>query len=298
MNYLDNKELLVEIADVCALIKSNRLDLIDLFEKRYYDFLSKKNPDMVVKVRIGDRIMPKNSGYDLTEGKDLTREAIFSFIEGEKELIIDLEKKYGIILLKNDELEANFIISDAFLRICFAILISAESNGVLLHASTLLRKAKGYVFMGNCNSGKTTVARLSTDSVVLNDETAVIRKVHNSYLTFGSPFWGELSEKSNSCGEIEGIFLLKPDTEVYCRRLKTTEAVVKLVSQVILSATPLLFRLTGMPQRILDICTDMACKIPCYELHFLPNNSFWRCIDNISYNPFREIKGGMNNDRG
>ena len=53
-------------------------------------------------------------------------------------------------------------------------LLAFEAGGLLFHAAGLARRGHGYGFFGYSGSGKTTVARVSTDAIILNDDLVVL----------------------------------------------------------------------------------------------------------------------------
>src|SRR5256885_3293464 len=63
--------------------------------------------------------------------------------------------------------------------------------GFLLHAATVLRNGKAYVFFGRSGTGKSTVAALSPLGSVLTDEISLLKRIDGQWHAFGTPFWGE-----------------------------------------------------------------------------------------------------------
>src|SRR5262249_29799700 len=64
----------------------------------------------------------------------------------------------------------------AFLRVANALLL-AEIDGLLLHASSVLRRGRAFLFPGPSGAGKTTIARLAAGGGVLSDEVSAVRRV-------------------------------------------------------------------------------------------------------------------------
>jgi len=62
---------------------------------------------------------------------------------------------------------------DYFVRTALALL-AFEAGGLLFHAAGLARHDRGYGFFGYSGSGKTTVARVSRDATILNDDLVVL----------------------------------------------------------------------------------------------------------------------------
>ena len=80
---------------------------------------------------------------------------------------------------------------DSVLRIVHTLLLSRE-RGFLLHASSVVRNGRAFLFTGPSGAGKTTIARLAPpDVVVLTDEISYVRRHGGRYMAFGTPFAGE-----------------------------------------------------------------------------------------------------------
>ena len=60
-----------------------------------------------------------------------------------------------------------------FLRVIYALLVF-QAGGLLFHAAGIVRDGQCYLFFGHSGSGKTTVARLSSTDLVLNDDLVVL----------------------------------------------------------------------------------------------------------------------------
>ena len=102
---------------------------------------------------------------------------------------------------------------DSLLRILLSWqLLSLQ--GFLLHAATVIRNGKAYIFTGRSGAGKSTVASLSPEGSVLTDEISLIRRENGIWRAYGTPFWGEFrAAGSNTSAPIAGIFRLLQATE-------------------------------------------------------------------------------------
>jgi len=68
---------------------------------------------------------------------------------------------------------------NSFLRILYSLAL-VETRGLVVHAASLVRDGRAYLFSGRSGSGKTTVARLSTDATLLSDELSIVRMTKGS----------------------------------------------------------------------------------------------------------------------
>ena len=169
-------------------------------------------------------------------------------------------EKWEVSLIDN-ELRAKANI----LKSLYSILV-VNHGGLVLHASAVLRNGKAYIFFGPSGSGKTTVAKLSQEFPVLDDESIFIERRNSSYQAFG--------ERLRMSFPIQGIYKLTQDKKVYLNRLPISQALAELFT------IPGLLRkgLAGHKKLLLNL-SKLVTEIPCFDLHFRQDNSFWRCID-------------------
>ena len=155
-----------------------------------------------------------------------------------------------------------------------ALILFAE--GLMLHAAAVAKDDVAYIFFAPSGGGKSTVAGLSSNYTVLTDELVAVRRANDSFNAYGTPFWGSKRGERrgiNSSFEIGGLFKLVKDNEVYLKRLPHSLAAAEILT------VPQCYYDLESVAKLLNSCSDLANVIPCYELHFLPDTSFWRCID-------------------
>lgn len=63
-----------------------------------------------------------------------------------------------------------------------------RENTILLHGSSVVAHRRGFVFIGPSGIGKTTVIQKVRKSMVLSDDTAVVKKERGKYYLYSSPF--------------------------------------------------------------------------------------------------------------
>ena len=196
------------------------------------------------------------------------------FIQGDRLMIIsdeftghmDLRKKTGQV-----DILPNWALGSlaSFLKNLCSVLILSE-GGLMLHAAGVVRDNRAYIFFGPSGSGKSTVARLSNNYSILNDELVGVRRVNGSFNACGTP---DLEMGISGFFKIRGLFKLIKDSEVYLKRFSYHQAIAEIFT------VPQFYNDFLSVEKILDCCLDLAKVVPCYELHFLPDDSFWRCID-------------------
>jgi hypothetical protein len=97
---------------------------------------------------------------------------------------------------------------DSFLRVTLSALL-LEERGLLLHASTVVRDGRAYVFMGRSGAGKSTIARSAPAGAALTDEISLVRRHAGGWRAHGTPFWGEFrAAGQNHSFPLAGVYAL------------------------------------------------------------------------------------------
>ena len=163
---------------------------------------------------------------------------------------------------------------NSFLRIIFSLVL-LEEDGFIAHASSLIRNGKGYIFPGKSGAGKTTITRLTKDSILLTDEVSLVKKSNDHFRVYGTPFWGDLVVG----GENTSIFIDKvlfpiQDENNYLNELKPLQALERLLPNVIFYLEN-----SELEKKLFELCYEFVTSVSQYELHFLQEPTFWRFID-------------------
>ena len=139
-----------------------------------------------------------------------------------------------------------------------------RDDGFLLHAAAIASAEGAYVFFGPSGSGKTTVAELIGTGVI-TDEIAVIRRDGECYRVSAVPWRGQRLSAA-----LRGLFRLRQAPRTAFAPLSPVEAVRQLLPSVF-------FPRAGASElsRFLEIAGDLVTRVPCYEMRFAPDGSFW-----------------------
>jgi hypothetical protein len=174
--------------------------------------------------------------------------------------------------------------SDLFLQ-TFIEIINGQ-NGLIIHASTLHFKNKGYIFMGHSGAGKSTIRKICKSLESLSDDIAIVRLVKKNYYLYGSPFY-QSTKKSypNKKILIKGIFNIKQNKYTKVEKLIKYDAFVYLRHNV--------FRVENASlqnERIFSLIEN----VNIYNLDFEKNDIFWKLIscddfDFLSKRNFKKI---------
>lgn len=263
--------LVLSIGDISVLVFSESHEFMAQTEKRYANFISTETAPLF---RIQVNILAEKMGPNLAP--DVEKPQV-RFDNGTERGTFAWQGLSGEFDLVSREARMSCTLSptglNSFLRFVYSLVLLKEP-GFLVHASGLIKNEKGYIFPGKSGVGKTTITRLSPGATLLSDDIPLV-KIGDAPLIFGTPFWGDLAvagEKTSA--PLAGIYFPVKDKKNYTERLKARQVFEKLLPNVVF-----FFKNAEFSKQLFNLCFDLATKVPGYELHFLPDFSFWGCID-------------------
>ncbi len=162
---------------------------------------------------------------------------------------------------------------DSLIRILLSVLL-APQRGFLLHAATVLREGRAYVFTGKSGAGKSTVASLSPAGSVLTDEISLLKFVNGAWHAFGTPFWGEFrAEGANVRAPIAGLYFLKQAPDDRMEKISVREALRAMLPNVLFFSQD-----RQMTESLLRLLTEFVDLVPCQRLLFRKDSYFWSVV--------------------
>lgn len=162
---------------------------------------------------------------------------------------------------------------DSLLRVFLSWKL-LEHHGFLLHAATIIRDGKAYVFTGRSGAGKSTVASLSPQGSVFTDEISLLRRENGIWRAYGTPFWGDFKAAgSNSSAPVAGIFRLLQASDNRAVALRPMATLRTLLPNVLFFSAE-----AESTRKLLEILTRAATEIPGYNLSFRKNPTFWEVL--------------------
>jgi hypothetical protein len=164
--------------------------------------------------------------------------------------------------------------TDAVLRIVHTLLL-AEEGGFLLHASSVVRNGRAFLFAGVSGAGKTTISQLAPrDATLLTDEISYVRRSGEGYQAYGTPFAGSLEKPGeNISAPIAGAFLLEKGTENLIQAVDGLTAARSLLRNVLFFA-----RETELVNRVFGGVVEFVSRVPVQRLIFAPDERVWELI--------------------
>lgn len=261
-------ELSIQIAGLRSAILTEDAEIARVVRDRYKGFLSAGAPDW--RIEMGTE---PTGGRPFAEDIVVRRDggpACFLIKRADFAGSVDLRKRWGTVTLA----DADEISVDAFLRIAYSLAL-VEARGLVVHAASLIREGKAYLFCGPSGSGKTTVARLSPDATVLSDELSIVRLSQEGAVCCGTPFWGELARAGEArTAPLVGIYFLHQGSRHAVQGVGPRQALGRLLPNVLFFA-----READLTGRVLGIAADLVEAVPCFDLSFRPDPGFWEVVE-------------------
>jgi len=199
------------------------------------------------------------------------RERILYLEDDDFRGVIDESSGRGQLEVKSSHPEDSV---DYYLRAVYA-LMAFRAGGLLFHAAGIVRNHRAYLFYGHSGSGKTTVARLSPDSLVLNDDLVLLLPHDGGWQVHATPFWNPSQVRpTRQSAPLVGVYRLVQSKDVFLRKMSTAQSLAELVSNV-----PIIPEDSSRSSELLSRGIRLLETVPAYQLHFLPDDSFWNVVD-------------------
>lgn len=267
----------IDVADISARINSDDDSLLKAARLRYQQFISSnENVDLDLDVHISPGYQFSNpNGNGKFFNKQIINENKNIVYSNRFAGYVDKPTNQGKLICA--EIDAPSWL-EHFLRIAYSWM-ALDRDGLLFHGAGLINGNQGYIFFGPSESGKTTVTCLSPQCTVLGDDLIMLRKVNGYFTVYASPFnvRTEQIRLTNDQAHIQGFYRLRQDRKTFIKEMNPAKAVSEL-----LSSAPLIDQNYPGSLKALDLCHQIVQQIPCFDLHFTRDDSFWSCINGNS----------------
>jgi len=263
----------LKIADNVFLITSKDTHIVRLVKKGFSGFIA-QGGNSAVKINVIVREDIKGNPYACGRPHKLN----IMTLDGFTKVSGNSFNGWFDHKMKNAEVLIPSSVSAFYLFLRFLmIMVLSSRKGIIVHACSIAHKGQGYVFSGSPNTGKSTMALISSGKKILSDDFSIIRKVGRQFRVFPSPFWGNITpngKDENDSYPIKGIYFLNHSDENFIRPFKSWQR-----KMVMLHKHTLMFpSLRKHCNNIFAIEYDVMSKIMLFKLFFVPNSSVWRCI--------------------
>jgi len=263
--------VVVDVGDVPVALSTGDAALATVLQRRFHRFLTSSTaPAFHFDITVIPDEAAENADGDRDEDLQVRAEGgLWRLRRGDFRAEWDPETRRGWIRQRLSPYAA-----DSVLRIVHTLLLS-RARGFLLHASSVVRNGKAFLFTGPSGAGKTTIARLApADAVVLTDEISYVRRVGGRYIAYGTPFAGELSDSGEPVSApVAAVFGLAWAPDPSHERLAEAAAVQMLMRNILFFASDP--ALTG---HLLETACDFAGAVPAFRLAFAPDARVWSTI--------------------
>jgi hypothetical protein len=259
--------VIVEIGSLPILLRSDDALFCEMLEQRYRGFTSPRSrPNFELEISLREaaleadadaevEVRMRNGRWVLTRG-DFVAEWQVSAGRGR---VLQSRNPYSI---------------DSVLRILHTLIL-ARDGGFLIHAASVIREGRAFLFAGVSGAGKTTISRLAPEGVtLLSDEISYIRRESGEYRACGTPFAGELGQPGeNVSAPIAGLFLLQKGQANFIEPMDQAEAVRSLLRNILFFAGD-----EELVKLVFQSACDFANTVPVRRLTFMPDQRVWELI--------------------
>ena len=288
-------ELKLRIARIAISIASPDKSIEFKVNDNYLPFIADGQPDVVLQVHYGS--LPK---FKLEE-EIFNSGTIWSLHRSKGKYVIKIHSRMAV--LDSDFRSGNIYIEPSSPSLSYSypldypldeiLMINWLSRGlgIMMHACGVSHNGQGIIFAGTSGAGKSTVADLwknrisrlksrsmepSKNTILLSDDRIIIRKIDGRFFIFGTPWHGDSKVCSPEEAPLAKIFFLQQARE---NKVKKIDA-IKAASRLIVCSFPPFWDKKGM-EFTLNYCAELAQRIPCYELDFVPDKRILDLVRSI-----------------
>lgn len=109
-------------------------------------------------------------------------------------------------------------------------------DGMMLHASAVVREGRAYLFSAPCGTGKSTHTALwrsvFSDAVILNDDKPALRREDGRWYAYGTPWSGKTDINENVSAPLRAMVFIERSKENKICPITPTEAFVRMIREI------------------------------------------------------------------
>jgi len=257
-------KICLNIAGIKVRVASENNVFMAELKKKYSAFLSKNPPQVDIRIVHEKRLSLEefiklekgNKGWALTS----------------EEFSADISKDVRHVLARMAADETTF---NSFLRVIYTLFL-LRHGGFLAHAAGLAKRARGFIFAGRSESGKTTAARRMRDFEILSDELVAVRKVDEEFRLFSTPFRGEFTGRIENVNfPAKAVFFLTKNKTTRMQAFNKLDSLLRLLECVFFFCSDF-----ESNRKILKLVREFCYAVPGYSLN-IENETHRRFVDEI-----------------
>lgn len=234
-------------------------------------------------------LVEKNQGFASQEKPQMWLSVRLDVIPQARSQVLSITAKGG----NNSHVDLNISVACAdlteyywpVLHLCLRCAVTAKHPpDLLLHSSGIVSEGNAYLFSGPSGIGKSTLCGLFADDgayTILHDDIIAISHQGGEFYAWSTPPKDDITTRHSSGAPLRAVFFLKQDITNYTTGLSRRKGAGLLATNLIptlaLENGSFIFK----PEESLGLSLMLAEVIPCYELHFRPERSFWECIPSL-----------------
>ena len=153
--------------------------------------------------------------------------------------------------------------------------VRAGYDACLVHSAGVIKDDHGFLFVGPSNAGKTTIAHLSADHTVLNDEMNLVEFQPDGIRLVSTPFNGHFRTKQAGAAPLARVLLLNKGREHSLEPVGPGEAAAAIATQITPPVGLDQVADDTTPQTMLDLGSRLALATEVRKLVFTPDAGFW-----------------------
>lgn len=283
------KQLYIVAENAISVSVDDGLAAWEAVEPRFRPFAAASADRPVLAVEIAAGALPQPGGelifetrdagvgfvmagvWRLADGSDVL---VFRHIdEAEPRLWMKMSRLYDraeIVIAPDGDGNDPYFLSHALM---IAFMLATCGNGTLvIHAASVLKDGRAYLFQGKSGTGKSTHASLWVKNIVgaelLNDDNPMIRfNGEGVAMAYGSPWSGKTACYRNVSAPIGAFVRIVRAKENELRRLAPLKAYASLTASV--------FYMPFLSDRLWEVrhktIERLVATVTCCEMHCLPN---------------------------
>ena len=280
------KRFAIRIADVPIAVESDaRLPDWEILPA-YRPFVSDRDAEIVLglhsgipDIPTGRQVFDSSPIWTLDSHDDTSVFKMFNHFTGLKRMLVlppDLRRADLYFEEKYDHFMGPFA-GPAMELLMINYL--ARAGGAILHACSIARRGKGYLFAGESGAGKSTLATLwdrQQGVEVLSDDRTIVRKQDGQFWMYGTPWHGETPFGSPRGMKLEKVFFLRHGQKNAIQPLSRAASVLRLLQ----CSFPPFWDAAGM-ESAMALFEVLATRISCIELTFKPDDSAIEFLEDV-----------------